>query len=356
MTTPPTLSLPSSASDSGSYSIKVNGAADPNYAVSFVSGTLTITPDATATTITPSVTAPLAGQDATYTASVTAGSAGLPVTVGSVQFEIDGQDVDSPVALDANGNAILNPGALPLGSHTITAIYDGTIDYQTGSQTLSEVVGSFGTTTRLSSSEMVANHGDSVTFTAIVAVVGASGGTPIGSVQFNVDGQPSGSPVTLGGNGEASLTLSTLGMGVHTITAIYSGQGSTFQAGDTTTTIVVSPANQTITFGALAGETFGAGPITLEASSSSGLAVVYSVISGPASLKGSTLTITGAGTIIIEADQAGNADYLPPRPSARRSLSPGRPRRSPGPTPPTSRSVRPSVHPSSTPRPAYPVP
>src|SRR6202008_2040473 len=41
---------------------------------------------------------------------------------------------------------------------------------------------------------------------------------------------------------------------------------------------------------------------------SSGLAVSYTV-SGPATVSGSTLTITGAGSVTGTASQAGNTDY-----------------------------------------------
>ena len=64
---------------------------------------------------------------------------------------------------------------------------------------------------------------------------------------------------------------------------------------------------QTITFAPLAGAPYGARPITLSATASSGLAVTYKVISGPGSISGSTLTVTGAGSIVIAADQAGNS-------------------------------------------------
>ena len=114
--------------------------------------------------------------------------------------------------------------------------------------------------------------------------------------------------MSLDSKGTATLSLSTLGAGVRTITAIYGGQGTTFGSSNGSTTIVVKEG-QTITFGPLSGVTLGAAPITLNASASSGLAVTFSVISGPGTVKGSTLTVIGAGTITIEADQAGNADY-----------------------------------------------
>src|SRR6202011_1503430 len=56
--------------------------------------------------------------------------------------------------------------------------------------------------------------------------------------------------------------------------------------------------------------TFGVAPITLSATGGgSGNPVTFSVISGPGSISGTTLTVTGAGSIVVQADQAGNANY-----------------------------------------------
>ena len=70
-----------------------------------------------------------------------------------------------------------------------------------------------------------------------------------------------------------------------------------------------TPLSQTISFGSLAGQTYGVAPIMLSAKDTSGLPVSFSVISGPATLSGSVLTITGAGNVVVEASQAGNATY-----------------------------------------------
>ena len=80
--------------------------------------------------------------------------------------------------------------------------------------------------------------------------------------------------------------------------------------GDTTYTQVAElylyePAGttaQTITFPAITGP-------TLAATASSGLTVDYVITSGAATVSGSTLTISGAGTIIVQATQPGNATY-----------------------------------------------
>jgi hypothetical protein len=53
---------------------------------------------------------------------------------------------------------------------------------------------------------------------------------------------------------------------------------------------------------------YGVTPITLSASASSGLPVSLTV-DGPATLNGSTLTITGVGTVVLRANQAGNSSY-----------------------------------------------
>ena len=310
LSVPPTLSLATSATDAGSYAIDIFGAVDANYVITYVPGTLLINPDETTTTIASLLTGPSGNQDSIITATVIADSTGLPVTTGSVQFQLDGQDFGDPVSLDADGEATFDPGILAVGQHTITATFAGTNDFQASNQSLYEVVYEYQTTTQLSQSESVATYGDLVTFTANVAALGSSSPTPTGSVQFEVDGQPSGAPVALDDTGTASLSLSTIDAGTHTITAIYESEDSTFESGEASTMLVVMPSSQTINFGPLTSVSYGVAPIVLDASASSGLAVAYSIISGPGTLDGSTLTITGAGTITIEADQAGDDDYL----------------------------------------------
>ncbi len=70
-----------------------------------------------------------------------------------------------------------------------------------------------------------------------------------------------------------------------------------------------SPLSQTISFGPLAGQTYGVAPITLNATDTSGLTVSYMVVSGPATISDNLPTITGAGNVVIAASQPGNATY-----------------------------------------------
>ena len=54
------------------------------------------------------------------------------------------------------------------------------------------------------------------------------------------------------------------------------------------------------------------GPISLEATASSGLPVSFEMMEGPATISGNVLTLTGeTGVVKFKATQAGNADWLP---------------------------------------------
>ena len=70
-----------------------------------------------------------------------------------------------------------------------------------------------------------------------------------------------------------------------------------------------SSASQTISFPQPPAPAYAGTSITLDAIASSGLSVSYAVISGPATINGSILTYTGAGTVVVEADQAGNGNF-----------------------------------------------
>jgi len=82
-----------------------------------------------------------------------------------------------------------------------------------------------------------------------------------------------------------------------------------------TFSLAVGQAAQAITaFAPTTPVTYGVSPITLTATGgASGNPVTFSVISGPGSVSGTnnaTLTVTGAGTIVVAANQIGNTSYL----------------------------------------------
>jgi sugar lactone lactonase YvrE len=70
---------------------------------------------------------------------------------------------------------------------------------------------------------------------------------------------------------------------------------------------------QTLVFLPPASATYGAAPLNLSnyIEVTSGLPAKLTFVSGPATVKGTVVTFTGAGSVVIQASQAGNSYYLP---------------------------------------------
>ena len=64
----------------------------------------------------------------------------------------------------------------------------------------------------------------------------------------------------------------------------------------------------TIVF-AVGNHTFGDAPFTVGATSNSPGAIAYSVVSGPATIAGTTVTLTGAGAVVLQASQVASGIY-----------------------------------------------
>ena len=77
----------------------------------------------------------------------------------------------------------------------------------------------------------------------------------------------------------------------------------------------LDPGYQAISFPQIANHLTTDAPFDLEATATSGLEVSFEIISGPATLNGSTLTLSGtAGEVVVEATQPGNGTYNPADP------------------------------------------
>jgi uncharacterized repeat protein (TIGR01451 family) len=98
-----------------------------------------------------------------------------------------------------------------------------------------------------------ATYGQSITFTATGS---SDGGTPTGSMQFQLDGVDVGNPVPLT-NGSASVTTSNLAAGLHAITAVYTSDSTAFASSSADplsasvlpATLTISADDQTMTYG-----------------------------------------------------------------------------------------------------------
>ena len=73
----------------------------------------------------------------------------------------------------------------------------------------------------------------------------------------------------------------------------------------------VTAEPQSITFAPIADRPVTSPAFALSATASSGLPVSYQLVSGPATLAGNTLTLTGVGTVTVRAKQDGNLTFLP---------------------------------------------
>nr|WP_281371626.1 PxKF domain-containing protein [Petropleomorpha daqingensis] len=112
-------------------------------------------------------------------------------------------------------------------------------------------------------------------------------------------------------------TLSNVDLGGRTA-GTYPGVVSAGFAGDSsygsqtaTGALVVTKADQTITFAALPDKTIGDAPVTPSATASSGLPVSFAVTGNCSLGNDGTVSLTGVGACTVTASQAGNGDVNP---------------------------------------------
>jgi hypothetical protein len=278
-------------SGAGSCSLSATKAADANFSVTTSPPASVVAAKATAT-ITLTTPNGLTYDGTAKAATATTTPAGLTVNIAYAQGSAP---VTSPTAA---------------GSYAVTATvndpnYQGS---QVGSLSIAKATPSFG-----------ALSAPGVTYGATTATISGtlkSGSlAAAGSVGVTVNG--TGGALTASAaidatTGAFSATVDPRGLGASTagyqITLNYAETANFSTASDNTLKLVINKASQTVTFGTLAGITFGNPAPTLGATASSGLAVSYAA-SGSCTVSGSALTITGAGTCTVTASQAGDASY-----------------------------------------------
>ncbi len=103
-----------------------------------------------------------------------------------------------------------------------------------------------------------------------------------------------------------------VGVGTCTLTAKATATTDNLAATGNPQSFSVGKASQAITFTPASPVTYGVSPITLAATSTSHLAVALTIdasSTAPATISGSTVTIKGAGNLVLDANQVGNVDY-----------------------------------------------
>jgi hypothetical protein len=174
----------------------------------------------------------------TFTATVSG-----TTPTGTVNFKDGANSINGCAAVafaagsGATRTAQCATSTLTAGSHSITAVYSGDADdFGSTGPTLSQVVNAASSSTTLATSLTPSTAGAGVTFTATV-----NGSTPTGTVNFK-DGANSISSCAAvafaagsGNSRTAQCATSSLSIGTHSITAVYSGDVN--NAGSTSSTL-----------------------------------------------------------------------------------------------------------------------
>jgi hypothetical protein len=170
---------------------------------------------------------PTAGTAVTISVSFIAPGGTTATPTGTVTFK-DGNTVLGTVPLNPRGATQLTVSRFSAGTHSITAVYTGDGHFNAVlSATLSLTVIPSKVTPRLSAPSFSNAHppaGTPVTISVALTVPTGTRATPGGSVTFK-DGNTFLGTVTLNARGQASITLSNLAAGTHSIVAVYTGDG-----------------------------------------------------------------------------------------------------------------------------------
>jgi len=210
----------------GSNSITASYASDGHYqSGNSAAITQTINQATTKSVVTSSDRSSVFGQNVTFTATVTVTKPGSGMPTGTVMF-IDGNTALGPGTLNGAGQATYSTSSLAVGSHSISAVYEGSTDFASStSAAITQKVTKAPTAGAVTAPQNSISTNTQVTFTATIVPTAPGAGTPTGTVTF-YDGSTVLARKTLGSNGQVSLTMSWAKAGTHKIKAVYSGDGN----------------------------------------------------------------------------------------------------------------------------------
>jgi large repetitive protein len=332
-----TLSAASSQNVTVNFATADGSATQPvDYAAA--SGTVTFTPGQTSRTITVSINGDSAPEANEIFFVNLSGATNAVIADGQGQGTITNDDASvvlSPtslpnVAFNAGYNQTITatggsgsysftvtsgalPGGLtlsPSGALSGTATAGGTFNFTITATDTSAAPGPF--TGARPYSIVVAPIAQTVSFVPASPV--AFGAAPItlaasassGLSVFTFATTSASSICTVSGN-----QLTIVGTGSCALSATQGGNAN-YNAASANANVVINPANQTVTFSPATPVTFGAAPVTLTATASSGLtSFTFSATSAATvcTVTGNMVTFTGGGTCALTVTQPGNANY-----------------------------------------------
>lgn len=283
LTTQPTMSTTATAISSvagGPYSVTSSGAVDSDYAMSYVTGQLTVGQAATTVALSTSSATTIYGQPVTFTANVAVNAPGTGTPTGTVTFQ-DGSILLGTVPLSGNV-ATLQISSLAPATHGITATYNGDDSFSSSPQGFVIQTIEKGTpVAALTQSTNVMTSGQPLTLTVSVTSAISVPVNPLGIVNFYADQTLLGQAWVINGQATITTVLTALQSTSHLIYGVYLGdqefnavasnQGnvsvnsaSTITA--TTSTLVAIPINAS-------GKTIGSNLVATIASTSLGFGV-----------------------------------------------------------------------------------
>ena len=225
--------IATAGSDTGLYAITASGALDPDYTISYIAGTLTVSSATLTVTaddktrpegeINPPLTYTFFGLVNGDTTSVISGTPDLSTTA-----TIESPNGQYPITIAT--------GTLSAANYVFSTV-NGTLTIADTPATMIAVTADPGSTSI---------YGQALTYTAIVSQTVTGDPTPTGTVLFEIDGNPIGSAVTLADGSATSDSLSSPIVGSHTIEVMYSGDGF-YATNSQAVTQTITPAPLAIT-------------------------------------------------------------------------------------------------------------
>jgi hypothetical protein len=271
-------------------------------------------PVATKLTISPLNALP--GSSVTFTASVTGTAGNTPLPTGTVTVtngNTTPPTVLGTITLGSKASGSFNTSSLRRGDYGVTATYSGDDNYETGASTAQTlVVNQFAPVVKVVPASLSIDRISALPVT--VTVTAASGEPkPAGSVTLSSGSYESAAATLTAGIARIDIPANVLNDGTDVLKATYTPGSSslaTYRTSTGSALVKVSKVKQAIEFAAPKSPVvFGIKPIKITATASSHLPVTFTVLSGHAKISGDELTITGAGTVELAANQHGNASY-----------------------------------------------
>lgn len=158
------------------------------------------------------------GTAVTFSVSVT--SASSPQPTGTVQFNVDGAKLGSPVTL-SSGKASASVTSLTTAKHTLSATYSGDSNYSPAGPISVSITVIAAATVKFTAPSTTQVHMATTPVPLAVTVTSKSAPAPTGKVSFSVDGKSVATTALV--SGKASANAGTLAVGIHTLKAAYSG-------------------------------------------------------------------------------------------------------------------------------------